>query len=731
MTLARRWCFLLFLACCPAAHAQPVPITWQAVAPGVWKGRAGTPEKVDLLGSAGAKPKLAALARLGERPFPLPPQACTGLLRDGHLYLRFPLDSLEQLFGLGLHFKTVNQRGRVLNLHVDHYGGADNGRTHAPVPFYVSTKGYGVLINSARYLTVYAGTAVRVDSRHPPHVYDRNTDKGWEAQPYSDAVEIRVPAAGAEIYLFAGTRPMEAIQRYNLFTGGGVLPPKWGLGFTQRVPTLSDEADVRREVAAFEAHGFPLDFIGLEPGWQSKSYPCTFVWDSTRFPRPAAFVREMLDRGIRLNLWLNPYLSPASPLYPQLRPLSGSHTVWNGLVPDLTLPAARGLYRSLFEKEHLRLGISGYKIDEVDGYDQWLWPDVATFPSGTSAEQMRQVYGLLMQRMTTAMFRAANRRTYGLVRASNAGASSFPYVLYNDYYNHRDFITALCNSAFIGVLWTPEVRASKSAEEWLRRMQSVCFSPMAMLNAWADGTKPWSYPEVEAQVREVALWRMRLFPYLYTAFAQYCFEGIPPIRPMSLVEGYAAPAPGAGKLDATDNPYRMALRHDISDQYMLGDDLLVAPLFSGERSRKVILPPGKWYDFYSGRYAGGGGSIDWRPDGERIPLFVRDGAVIPLIPAVTHTPRRGQQFTLELRHYGTAPGSCRVYDDDGETYDYEQGRQVWYRFTASRDRGGRWQGERQVDNPAQMPLAYPREQWTFMAADRQASARETTTKRHR
>ena len=140
---------------------------------------------------------------------------------------------------------------------------------------------------------------------------------------------------------------------------------------------------------------------------------------------------------------------------------------------------------------------------------------------------MRQVYGLLFQKMSSDWFREMNRRTYGLVRASNAGASNLPYVIYNDYYSHRDFITALINSSFIGVLWDPEVRQSGSSEEWLRRMQSVCFSPMAMLNAWADGTKPWSFPEVEEQVREVAMLRMRLLPYLYSTFARYHFEGIP------------------------------------------------------------------------------------------------------------------------------------------------------------------------------------------------------------
>ncbi len=84
-------------------------------------------------------------------------------------------------------------------------------------------------------------------------------------------------------------------------------------------------------------------------------------------------------------------------------------------------------------------------------------------------------------------------------------ALSFPYVIYNDYYNHEDFITALINSGFAGVLWTAEVRASKTGEEWLRRFQTVVFSPMAMINAWASGTKPWSYPEVAEQVKTYSL----------------------------------------------------------------------------------------------------------------------------------------------------------------------------------------------------------------------------------
>lgn len=704
---------LLFMG--QVLQAQPVSLQWQPVAPGVWKVQVGDPQPIDLLKAGGAAPRGEALQKLGDRSFPLRPEACYAERQAGKIYLRFPLQKEEQLFGLGLNFKNVQQRGRIFNLHTDHYGGADNGRTHAPVPFYVSDKGYGVFVNSAQYVTVYAGTGVRKDSPDPPRVYDRNTEPGWDPQPYSDAVEILVPASGAEVYIFAGKTTLEVVQRFNLYSGGGVLPPKWGLGFTQRVPSLSTADDVRKEVAAFAKNKFPLDFIGLEPGWQSKSYPCTFEWDHTRFPDPEAFTREMLGKGIRLNLWLNPYLSPASSLYEKMKPLSGSHTVWNGLVPDVNLPEAADLYKGLFVKQHIGIGVSGYKIDEIDGFDNWLWPDIASFPSGVTGEQMRQVFGLELQRLTSSWFRERNTRTYGLARASNAGGVSLPYVIYDDYYDHRDFITALCNSSFIGVLWTPEVRKSGTAEEWLRRMQSVCFSPMAMINAWADGTKPWSYPEVAAQVSEVAMLRMQLFPYLYTSFAQYYFEGKPPVRAMNLVEGFSFdPTVSTGSLSSTDNPYAMAVKQDIKDQFMLGDDLLVAPMFAGDKKRKVVLPRGKWYDFYSGKYAGNAEVIEVEPGLDHIPLYVKDGALIPMIPPVLHAPVKGELLPLEIRHYGEAPGSLALYDDDGETFDYEKGAFTWYTFQVVKDRKNKWKGVANLPKGQKGGGQYGAVSWKFM-----------------
>src|SRR4030095_5284646 len=178
-------------------------LNWTEVAAGVWKGIIGKTEEYDLIKASGSIPNKMALAKMATVTFPLSQNDIAATINDGKTYLRFPLNREEQLYGFGLNFQTVHQRGKILQLHMDHYGGKDNGRTHAPVPFYVSSKGYGVFVNAARYINVYAGSGVRKDSRHPPQEKDRNTDKSWSARPYSDAVEIEVPVAGVEVYVFA------------------------------------------------------------------------------------------------------------------------------------------------------------------------------------------------------------------------------------------------------------------------------------------------------------------------------------------------------------------------------------------------------------------------------------------------------------------------------------------------------------------------------------------------
>jgi alpha-glucosidase (family GH31 glycosyl hydrolase) len=706
---------LLFASLPAFAAERSIALKWEQVAPGVWKAQVGKPESLTLLGAAGIKPAIDALRQLPQVPFPIDQMEIQARQWDWKTALRFPLALDEDVYGLGVDFRAMRRTGSVFLLHVDHWGG-QTGRTHAPVPLYVSTNGYAVLFNSARFLKVNVGHGVRLAAKDKPPVIDRTTGKSWAAQPRSDSIEALVNAEGIEVLVFAGPSPMDAIRRYNLYCGGGPLPPKWGLGFLTRTPTRYSAEQALREIAEFRKNGIPLDMLGLEPGWHDQAYPCSFEWDNTRFPDPTKFLAEVENQHVRVNLWFNPYVSPTAPLYKKLLPYAGTHLVWNGIVPDYTISEARRVFADHLEREVLsvnRNAVGGFKIDEVDGYDRYLWPDTATYPSGRDGEQLRQTYGLLVQRLVYDLFRRQNRRTLGQVRGSNAGASQFPFVIYNDNYSFDEYITAVSNSGFAGVLWSPEVRGGKG-EDMLRRTQAVCFSPLALFNGWATDDKLWTHADVKEEIREAILLRMRLLPYLYTTFAQYHYHGTPVIRPMQLVAGFKKPVQQApGRLDDKANPYAIGRIDEVKDQYMLGDALLVAPIPPGVKSRKVVLPSGGWYDFYTGKRAGENEIIEVTPSLSQIPLFVKDGALVPMIGARQWAPASAENVAIEIRHYGVQPGKLALYDDDGETFNYETGDYSWTQLSVTRDGNGAWQGSVLPDKNGKR-WRYSEVSWTFM-----------------
>ncbi len=151
---------------------------------------------------------------------------------------------------------------------------------------------------------------------------------------------------------------------------------------------------------------------------------------------------------------------------------------------------------------------------------------------------------------------------------------------------------------------------------------------------------------------------------------------------------------------------------------MLGDYLLVAPMFAGDKKRKIVLPQSKWYNFYTGEYAGNGEIIEIEPGLDHIPLYVKDGGIIPMIPAVLQAPKNGEILPLELRHYGEAEGSISLYDDDGETFNYEKGDFMRYTFSATKNGNGKWSGKETIANKNRIIQQYNNFTWKFMTKDK-------------
>jgi len=635
-------------------------LTWNRFSPGVWRAETGS-EPITLTGLSGVDPA-PGLREGPEADFPVDVEADE---TSEFLVLRIPLSDEERIFGCGLRFHSIVCRNTVVHLRADHYHGNDDGRTHAPVPFFVSTGGYGFFADTPDPVSIYIGTTQRLSDKPEVEERDRATDPQWRCYNSPEFVEIAIRSKKARLVVFAGGIG-KCVARFNLYCGGGFIPPKWGLKLWHRTGMSMTGRDVLALVGEYEKRKFPLGVIGLEPGWQSNSYPCSYEWSTRNFPEPEKLLDDLKQRGIRVNLWENPYISEKSELFRELKPFSADHLVWGGIVPDYTLEPVRSAIKRHHAKHHLALGVGGYKLDESDGYDCWLWPDHARFPSGTPGASYRNLCGLLFERITSELYRENGRRTCGLTRSGNAGGCSFPYVLYNDRYDFREYLAGLCSCGFAGVLWTPEVRTAANGDEFLRRIQLAALSPMLVINAWADNTVPWSFPEVEDAVRAALALRTKLTPYLYSAFARYHFEGVPPYRSLFMDYGYfLSDNRRSGKLDSTKNPYQEVVQKDITDQFLLGDSLMAAPLEPGKRSRTVLFPPGKWFDFHTGEFVSDGGAKTIEvPENAPLPLFAPDGAVVPL----------EENGRIEIRHFGTKPGEFVLYDDDGESFDYERGK---------------------------------------------------------
>ncbi|HSU19666.1 MAG TPA: TIM-barrel domain-containing protein, partial [Acidobacteriaceae bacterium] len=543
----------------------------------------------------------------------------------------------------------------------------DSGDSHAPVPFYVTTRGYGVLVDTLRHATFYCGDA------HPRPEQPMTSSEAVIGSPQmmrardrakEGRVLVEVPRClGVDVYLFAGPDLRSAVQRYNLFSGGGALPPDWGLGFWYR-PEMHLNAD---EVLAlgkeFRANGIPCDVLGLEPGWQTHAYSCTFVWDKQRFPNPAGFIAQAREMGYRINLWEHAFTYPASPIFAPLVPYSGNFAVWDGLVPDFAGSQARKIFGDYHGRELIDMGVSGFKLDECDNSDftqGWSFPDNSQFPSGVDGEQMHAQFGLRYQDAILEQYEARKQPTYSLVRSSGALAGPYPFVLYSDLYDHRVFIRALLNAGFSGLLWCPEVRDAQSEEDLVRRLQSVVFSPLAMVNAWYIRNPPWKqieraannadkfspgWEQLQARCREIIGWRMQMLPYVQAAFAEYKRTGLPPFR---------------GLIMDWPNERRLA---DVDDQYMMGDRLMIAPLFAGERERRIVMPPGQWHDFWTGAPVKGD-EILVPASTEKIPVFAKSDSVVPWAAVTSHNDSQTVR-ELAVRVYGDGSLGWSSGDETG------------------------------------------------------------------
>jgi alpha-D-xyloside xylohydrolase len=299
----------------------------------------------------------------------------------------------------------------------------------------------------------------------------------------------------------------------------------------------------------------------------------------------------------------------------------------------------------------------------------WSFPEISQFPSGIDGEQMHQVFGELYFKSFYDIYKKKNQRIYFDVRSSDAFASHNATSLYSDTYDHKEYIRMIANEGFSGLLWSPEVRESNSVTELIRRSQTAVLSAQTLFNSWYLQNPPWlqfdtsknnkgillkNADEVEGQIRELLNFRMSLIPYLYTAFAQYNQQGIPPFR--ALVMDYPE----------DKNVF------DLSDEYMIGESLLAAPIIGESPARTLYLPKGNWYDFNTNKKYEGGKKYTVNFDLNQLPLFVKEGTILPFAKPVEFISD-ATVFDITCRIYGNIPAKATLFEDDGVTYNFSKG----------------------------------------------------------
>ena len=387
------------------------------IAKGIWKGCIGVPERHTPVAQRGFSVQEEALERLEEAGLPGIAGDITYRRNARGLQIMLPMDSSEDIYGFGLQLRSMNQAGRKRMLRVNSDPAADTGEGHAPVPFYVSTAGYGLFVDTYRHVEFYMGTSLEKGRSSHHREVDQTHEEFSESALYAlkrSAEKRKIiidlkSVEGVEFYIFAG-KVKEAVQRYNLFSGGGCLPPMWGLGVWYRTYGGSDQKAVCDLAGQFRQEKMPVDVLGLEPGWHSHSYSCTYSW-SYLFPEPEEMIGELERKGYKLNLWEHLFVYPAASFYEELLPYAGEYEVWNGLVPDFALPEAEQLFADHHREQFVKKGIMGFKLDECDNSDMnasnWSFPDVTEFPSGMDGEQMHAAIGGMYQKLIYHVFRSA------------------------------------------------------------------------------------------------------------------------------------------------------------------------------------------------------------------------------------------------------------------------------------------------------------------------------------
>jgi alpha-glucosidase len=564
-------------------------------------------------------------------------------------------------------------------------------------------------------------------------LFFNNTFRTWFDMGKSSPGRYSFGADGGELdyFVFTGGRdrsPKKVLEGYSALTGRTPLPPIWALGNQQSRWSYFPEKRVREIADGFRKNRIPADVIYLDIDYMDGYR--VFTWDKKRFPDPAKMISELKADGFKTVLIIDPGLKVDQnyEVYKDgkrknvfVKNPDGSllaRNVWPGesVFPDFTLPAAREWFGAQYKK-HLEEGIAGFWNDMnepgVFATEKTERPEILhhpekTFPLDTphagdglkdTHRRYHNVYGMQMTRATFEGLRklAPEKRPFVLTRAGFAGVQRYSAVWTGDNYAGWEHlaltIPMLANMSVSGV---PFVGADvggfndmPSGELYARWLQAAALTPFFRSHSvgWVGNKEPWEFGEEFTRINRASVeLRYQFLPYLYTLFREHERSGVPVMRPL----WYEYP-----------NDKQTYL---ISDEFMVGSDVLVAPVVKeGMTTRGIYLPVGaEWVDWWTGEKLESGKMHYLKSPLDRLPIFVRVGAVIPTQGVIQHTGEmQSSPVTLNVIP-GIKPGVVEravLFQDAGDGYGYrgQDFREIRIEHSAGvlkLDRTGNFNGQR-------------------------------------
>ncbi len=486
-------------------------------------------------------------------------------------------------------------------------------------------------------------------------------------------------------YFIHGKSVADTIQQYTYLTGRMEMPPLWSIGFQQCRYSYYPDKEVFTIAKTFREKDIPADVIVFDIHYMDKYK--IFTWDLKHFADPKGLVKTLRDQGFHVVIMCDPGIKVEPGYEPYddgvnknifLKYPDGENyqgQVWPGWChfPDFTNPLAREWWASKFHG-YVNLGIDGFwnDMNEIATWGNALPENLEFDFEGNKATMRRgrNVFGFQMARSTYEGTKKLLRgkRPFNLTRSGFSGVQRYSAVWTGDnvaYDEHMLLGVRLVNSmgltgiAFAGYDTGGFVGESntKLFARWISIASlSPFFRAHTMINT--RDSEPWSYgEEVESISRNYIKFRYQLLPYIYSLFYDASQTGMPVQRSLAI--------------DYThDHRVYNSLYHN---QYLFGPNILVAPVESNKHLLKIFFPEGDWYDVYTGKIWQGNQETIVESPIHRLPVFVKAGSVLPMQPAAEHTGIKHEELILHI-YCGRHSSDFLLYSDDGETFDYQQGK---------------------------------------------------------